>query len=158
MVLHGHGGRERQLRGPDHPGAVPAVSGITIRRYQCQICRCVVVVVPAEVLPRRLYPANAVALALAMFGVLRQAARAIRARTSPWRIVGAGATGSATLRRWVRAVREASLWCCVRSAPSTWPAWKVAERAATTVAAHAPPSDATPPITGAVFTGAVHAR
>ena len=136
----------------------PIVSSVLARRYRCQACAGVIVVVPAEVLPGRLYTASALALAFALFGVLRQGARAVRAQISPWSIVGQGTTGWATLRRWLRAVRDGLLWRCVRPAPATWPGHKVAERAAGSVAAHAPPGKPCPPMTTAAFIGAARAR
>jgi len=158
IVLQGHGTRARQLRGPEAADGKPTVGEVITRRYRCQICRVVVTVVPAEVLPSRLYSASAIAMAMALFGVARRGARAVRALISPWRIVGAATTGWATLRRWVHAVREQRLWRCVRPGPSTWTDHSVAARAATTVAACAPPSAASLSIATAVFTGAAHAR
>lgn len=158
-MLHGHGRRERQVRGPADAEAAAATDGVLARRYRCQQCGAVITVVPAEVLPRRLYTASAIALALTLFGVLGLSARAVRARVSPWRILGAAAaTGWATLRRWVDAVRGGLLWSCIRPAPPIWSRRQIAARAATTIAAHAPPSQSALPIEAAVFGGAMRAR
>jgi hypothetical protein len=82
----------------------------------------------------------------------------VRTRVCPWRIVGIAATGWITLRRWIRAVRSQRLWRCVRPLPAHATARMVAERAATTVAAHAPPQAMAVSIYEAVFAGAMHAR
>ena len=82
----------------------------------------------------------------------------VRTRVSPWRIVGFAATGWITLRRWIRAVRAQRLWRCVRPLPAHATARRVAERAATTMAAHAPPQAMGLSTYEAVFVGAMHAR
>src|SRR4051812_21655518 len=64
--LHGHGLRERQLRGPVAPGAPPAIVVLRIRRYRCRPCGVVVTVAPRETAAGRLYTLSAVAWALAL--------------------------------------------------------------------------------------------
>jgi hypothetical protein len=147
------------VRGPADAEAAPVPDGVLARRYRCQQCGAVITVVPAEVLPRRLYAASAIALALALFGVVGLPPGGVRARVSPWRVVGATAAARwATLRRWVDAVRGGLLWRCVRAAPPLWSRRQIAARAATTIAAHAPPATPALPITAAVFGGAMRAR
>ncbi|HEX9402352.1 MAG TPA: hypothetical protein VF912_19775, partial [Anaeromyxobacter sp.] len=63
LGLHGHGLRERHQWGPAARGGLPELIGILVRRYRCQQCGAVVVVVPRGVLRRRLYSATAIALA-----------------------------------------------------------------------------------------------
>ena len=114
--------------------------------------------VPAEGLTRRLYGSNAIAWALALFGVLAMAAAKVRERVSPWKVVGAGATDRwATLLRWARAAGDRRLWRCVRSSPPSWSLRRVAERVATTVAGYAPPASG-PPLDAQAFLGAALAR
>ena len=129
-----------------------------MRRYRCQRCGAVIAVVPSEIMPKRLYTASAIAWALGLYGLLNESAAKVRARVSPWRIVGVAATGWITLRRWVRALRSQSLWRCIRPLPAQATARIVAERAATTLAAHAPPQAISAPMCTAVFEGAMHAR
>ena len=137
--LHGHGLRERHQWGPATPGGLPELIGILVRRYQCQPCGAVVVVVPRGVLRRRLYSAAAIALALALYGVAALAPREARRRVSPLRMVGAtAAAGWASLRRWSRAVRAERLFPAVRALPPGASLRQVAARAATTLAAFAP--------------------
>lgn len=159
LAIHGHGVRERQVRGPAEPQGQSVTDGILGRRYRCQHCGAVIMVVPSEVMPRRLYRASAIALALALFGALRETPSAVRSAINPWPIVGVAATGWVTLRRWVDDVRARKLWCrCIRPCPADWSRRRVAERAATTIAAYAPPSATGMPIAMAAFAGAARAR
>lgn len=159
VVLHGHGRRGRQLRGPLAPGERPAIVVLQLRRYLCIVCGETCTVGPREVLTGRLYAASAIAWALALFGALRRTAAEVRERVSAWAVVGADAAGRwPTLLRWARAVRERRLFRCVRPAPPSWPLRRVAERAATTVGAYAPPSPEPQLIDALAFIGAAHAR
>lgn len=146
------------MRGPAQIELTPAVDEVTVRRYRCQRCGVVIAVVPSEIMPKRLYTASAIAWALGLYGLLNESALKVRARVSPWRIVGLAATGWITLRRWIGAVRSQSLWRCIRPLPAHATARMVAERAASTLAAHAPPQAMPVSICAAVFEGAMHAR
>lgn len=68
LLLHGHGLRRRELRGPRERGGKPVVVEVLGRRYACRGCSAVCLVVPREVLPRRRFGAGAIALALALWG------------------------------------------------------------------------------------------
>ena len=110
-----------------------------VRRYQCQPCGAVVVVVPRGLVWRRLYSAGGIALALALWGVAGLSPAEVRGHVSPLRIVGAtAAAGWASLRRWARAVRAGRLFPVVRALPTDATLRQVAARAATTLAAYAP--------------------
>jgi hypothetical protein len=158
LGIIGHGLRERQQRGPLVAGGPPQVVTVRVRRYACR-CGAILMVVPREMLRGRLYTASAVAWALALFGVEHAAPADVRRRTSPWSVVGAtaAAAGWATLRRWVRAVRALRLLSRVRPAPPDFTDRQVAERAAMTAAAHAPPSLATLAISSRAFAGGARA-
>ena len=151
----GHGRRERQQRGPVTPAGPPALVQLLVRRYLCR-CGAILMVVPRETQPRRLYTVSAIGWALALFGVTRLPPRRVREQTSPWKVVGAtAARGWVTLRRWVHAVRAGRLLPCVRPSPADFGLRQIAERAATTVAGHAPPSSpATDGIAARAFVGA----
>ncbi len=84
LVLHGHGLRSREQRGPLEPGARPVSVEVFCRRYQCQRCSAVVLVAPRGVLARRLYSASAIALALSLWAVMGVSEEQVRQRTSPW--------------------------------------------------------------------------
>jgi len=139
LGLRGHGLRERQQLGPLEPDDKPAEIVVAGRRYRCRGCGAVIVVVPRGMLPRRRYSASAIGWALALFGLRQRPMAEVRRRTSPWRIVGAAAAaGWAALSRWVDAIRERRLFARVRAAPTEWTKRQVAERAAGSLAAHAP--------------------
>lgn len=127
---------------------------LLVRRYLCR-CGASMTVTPQETRSHRLYTASAIGWALALFGVARLSASAVRARTSPWKVLGQRADeGWATLRRWVAAVRVHRLFPCVRACPADFTARQVAERAATTLAAHAPPTVRVDEIVAQAFMGA----
>jgi hypothetical protein len=112
---------------------------LKVRRYLCK-CGAVLTVVPVETVPRRSYTSSAIAWALALFGVHKLTASEVRRRTSPWNVVGPAATcGWATLRRWIRAVREGKLLPGSRGCPSEFAARQVAERVAVGLASCGPP-------------------
>jgi hypothetical protein len=125
------------------------------RRYECQQCGAVMLVVPGAVLRRRLYSAAAIGLALALWAVEDQAPAEVRALVSPWRIVGAAAAGGwASLRRWAGAVRAGVLFPATRVLPDDARPRKVAARAATTLAALVPSSAEGLPLATRAFLGA----
>lgn len=153
-MLHGHGLRERQLRGPLEPEGEPQLLAVLVRRYLCVGCGAVLVVAPAAVLPRRLFTAGAIALALALWAVAGAPSPAVRERVSPHQLVGhASARTWLTLRRWCRDARE--LFGAVRPWPDSWPPRKAAERVATTLASLGP---AAGPLPARAFAGAMRVR
>lgn len=153
-MLHGHGLRERQQRGPLAPDEPPCTAVLRVRRYRCTACRALLTVVPQGLVSRRHYSGPAIGLALALFGAAKRPAPAVRARVSPWRVVGqAACAGWAALRRWIHAVRAGRLFAPVRAgAARTLRA--LAERAAATLAAGAPPAFRHRPFEQQVFAGA----
>lgn len=154
LGLHGHGLRERHQWGPGELGAAPSLIAVLLRRYLCRSCGAVAVVGPRGLVRRRLYSAGAIALALALYGVLGLSPRGVRGRVNPLRIVGpTSATGWASLRRWCRAVRAGRLFPTVRGLPAEATRRQVAARAATTLAAYAPSSGGLA-IESAAFIGA----
>lgn len=143
LGLWGHGLRERQQRGPLTPEGEPQIVGVTGRRYQCQRCSAILLVVPRGVLPRRQYSGAAIALALTLWGLLDLSLPEVRKRISPWPIVGDCAVSEwATLRRWVQAIQEGTLFPEVRPSPPEFTKRQVAARAATTFCAMAGPQRA----------------
>lgn len=138
LVLHGHGLRERHQWGPVETGAAPSLISVFVRRYQCQPCGAMVVVVPRGLVRRRLYSGSAIALALALYGAVGLTPAEVRRRVSPFRIVGPTAAPRwASLRGWCRAVRAGRLFPTVRALPAEATLRQVAARAATTLAAYA---------------------
>lgn len=158
LGMHGHGPRARQVRGPLSLADRSAVHEIEVRRYRCtnRSCLATVTVAPEDVVRGRLYLASAIATAFVLVGVRRQSQRVVRKRLCAWQQWGEGsATRWDALGDWVGAVRDGRLFRCVRRPPDTWPAWQVAERAATTVAALVPPGAES--LEAAAFVGAARA-
>lgn len=138
LVLHGHGRRGRQAWGPATATGKPEVRDTWVQRFLCKLCEATMTVAPRELLTKRLYSAAAIALALALFGLARVPLPEVRARVSPWGVVGHTAAASwASVSRWTEAVREGRLFE-VRRPPEEWTPRQVAERTATTLAARAP--------------------
>ena len=158
MQLHGHGTRERQVRGPGGSEQPAATVLIVARRYRCLRCGAVIVVVPREMRARRLYSACAIGLALALWGWALATASEVRRRIRPATQLGAtAAMGWATLRRWARAVASQQL---VVSAPPAGPhatLRQVAASAAATLAASAEPTTRGLSVAQRAFLGAAHA-
>jgi hypothetical protein len=155
IVLHGHGLRARDQWGPLDATAAPSVSEVVGRRYACQACGAVLLVVPGGVLRRRLYSAAAIALALAVWSIESKPPAEVRARVSPWMRVGPTAAAAwASLRRWAKAVRRGRLFPVVRELPADATLRQVAARAATTLAALAPSSVEGLPLGTRAFLGA----
>ena len=116
LQLHGHGRRERQQRGPAHPGATPEVTGVSLRHYQCQVCKAICVVGPADIAPRYLYTATAIAWAIALFGVAKLSVCQVRHRVAIWQRIGATAYGRwPTLKRWLRDIKQGRLFAHVNA-------------------------------------------
>jgi hypothetical protein len=104
---------------------------VRARRYQCQRCGACIVVIPGEILPRRLYTAPAIGLALALWALLGRTAAQVRARVSPFAVVGVAAAGRwTTLRRWARDVARGRLFAGSRASPEKFTLRQHAERAA----------------------------
>lgn len=112
---------------------------VRARRYQCQSCGVCMLVVPREIMPRRLYTACAIGLAFAMWALLGATESAVRTRISPFAVVGATAFGSwITLRRWAAAAGSGRLFATSRTSPKDFTLRQHAERAAAALGALAP--------------------
>lgn len=64
---------------------------VVARRFRCQRCAAVIIVVPGGVVARRLFAATAIALMLWLFDVEGRLPAAVRAAVSPWQSAGATA-------------------------------------------------------------------
>jgi hypothetical protein len=158
IQVHGHGLRERQVRGPLGPGEKAVVIGVPGRRYRCVVCDSVFLVVPREVLPRRQYSAAAIGFALALWGLVGLTATAVRLRINPSKVLGFDAmTGWVTLRRWAKAVKTRCLFPSVPAAGPSATLRTVAALAATALAASADPATRHLPLERRAFLGAAHA-
>lgn len=110
LGLHGHGVRDRQVRGPREITAASTTSVIACRRYLCVGCGTVLTVVPRGIEPRRHYGRAAICLALALWALGRQPTTVVRARVGAW--PSREATSWRALRRWGAAVASGAWsWC-----------------------------------------------
>jgi ferredoxin len=157
LVIHGDGTRERQVRGPPSAEGAPELGSVRVRRFECQRCGACMVVVPRELLPRRLYTACAIGLALAVWALMGATEAATRTRVSPFGIVGATAHGRwMTLRRWATDAGAGRLFGTSRAPPADYVRRQHAERAAAALVALAPRGLA--PDAAAFAGGALHVR
>jgi hypothetical protein len=159
--LQGHGVRDRQVAGPAAPDAAPELVTVSARRYRCVLCEAVIIVVPSEMHGRRVYSLSAIALALALWGLVRATAATVRVRVSPASKVGyTAARGWATLRRWARDVALGRLFPgtpLVVQPPLPVSLRRIAAGAASALAASADPTTRELPIEHRAFLGAAHA-
>jgi hypothetical protein len=159
VVVHGHGLRARQVRGPPSSTTESCTIVVLVRRYECTRCDAVMTVVPRGLIRGRHYSASAIALAFALYGVLGLPIAETRRRVSAWGIVGSTACASwAQMRRWDRAVASGRLFARIRAAPAAWTMRQRAARAAMTLGAHAPAALDGAPVEARVFAGAALAR
>ena len=156
--LQGHGSRDRQVRGPATPDGPPTHLVVTARRYRCVPCGAVLLVVPREVVGRRVYSASAIALALALWGLMGQTAARVRQRVSGATVVGHDAiTGWASLRRWARAIAKGQLFASVRPMAVDASHRMVARQTAAALAADTPPATRLLSLEHRAFLGAAQA-
>jgi hypothetical protein len=132
LVLHGHGGRERQVRGPAGPRAEPQIRTVVVRRYRCRLCGGLTTVLPRGLAARRHYSASAIGLALCLYGVRRCSEGQTRLRVCAWRL-GFEPHRWTTLASWVASVEQGRLFARVRPCPPTFTARDRAERIAATL-------------------------
>lgn len=89
-----------------------------MRRYLCTACAATITVVPRGLAAGWRYSGSAVALALALWGCMREAQGVVRRALSPGRILGQSQPQRwRTLRRWVGAVVGGRLFEALRVAP-----------------------------------------
>ncbi|HVV82240.1 MAG TPA: DUF6431 domain-containing protein [Kofleriaceae bacterium] len=117
LGLHGHGVRERQLRGPTGPDGVPTTQTLVCRRYRCTSCSAVVLVVPRGVAPRKHYGYAAIAMALALWQLVGATVREVRRRVCAWQVTRESTASWPTLRRWRRAFGDRFAQIAVGRAP-----------------------------------------
>jgi transposase len=155
LNLHGHGQRQRQVRGPLQPGGKPVEVVLTLRRYLCQSCQATMTVGPMGLLTRRLFSAAAMGLALCLWGLDKQKEAAVYEQVNCWRRPAEQARkGWRQLGRWVLGIVQGRLFggLLPGSPPQTPRA--VAERAAAALAARCSPVLGTAPMSQQVFWGA----
>lgn len=135
LGLHGHGLRDRQVRGPPEISDASITAVIACRRYLCTACGAVVTVVPLGIEPRLHYGRAAICLALALWALGGQPTTVVRARVGSW--PSHEATSWRTVRRWASAVASGA-WSWCRAAAGLEPR-AAAARAGQIAAGRAPP-------------------
>lgn len=139
------------MRGPASAEGEPQLGTVLVRRFECQRCGACMVVVPREVMPRRLYTASAMGLALALWALMGLGEAATRTRVCPLAIVGTAAAARwMTLRRWATDAGAGRLFATSRAPPLGFVRRQHAERAAAALVALAP---AGLPLEQAAFAG-----
>ena len=88
---------------------------------------------PVDVLPRKHFGALTIAIAMALYGKLREALARVYERLNPTRIRGHNARGWDSVLRWIALV--STLFPDVRPSPPGFTSRQSAERAAMTLAA-----------------------
>jgi hypothetical protein len=107
LGLHGHGLRDRQVRGPLDPDGRPTWVVVGCRRYLCTACDAILTVVPRGIAPRRHYGYAAIALALTLWQLVKAPVAEVRRRVCAWPISFEAPSRWPALRRWARAARVA---------------------------------------------------
>lgn len=153
-MLHGHGLRDRACHGPLVPGDPPEARSVLCRRYECQNCGAILLVVPRGVSRRKHYGSAAIAWALALLGVAGWTWKATRQAVSIGRLPdGDVVTAWKTLRRWIADVAAGDLFAGLPASPAGSSTRRTAERAAMAIAGHAPPSMGHLPLHDQAFFG-----
>jgi len=107
LGLHGHGLRERQVRGPLDPDGPSVCVTVACRRFRCEFCKAIVMVVPRGVAPHRHYGYAAIAMAFTLWMLVGMPVTEVRRRVCAWPISDESPSRWPTLRRWARAARAA---------------------------------------------------
>ena len=158
LNLHGHGVRDRQLRGPLEPGQSAQLLGLSLRRYLCNRCGATITVGPSGLLCRRLFVAAAIGLALCLWGHDGLDAHKVRAKVNPLKYVSSyAARGWGQLRRWVRAQLGGRLFGGITLGEVRTPLRAVAHRIAVALSTLSPPQKFEQSMAVQVFLGAEQA-
>ncbi len=127
LNIHGHGVVTRSCLGPLTPEQDSGWGVLTLRRYLCKPCRCVMRVGPTGLVYKKLFHGAAISLALA-FLLAGATHHAIRKRIRPGRSrEGTGRWRSLT--RWKNAAMAGRLWDCVKGDSLTDALAQIAARA-----------------------------
>jgi hypothetical protein len=148
LGLHGHGLRDRQVRGSLEITAPSTTSVIACRRYRCVGCGAVITVVPRGIEPRRHSGRAAICLALALWALGGQPTTAVRVRVGAW--PSREATSWRVLRRWSAAIASGAWsWCATAAGLAT----RAAAARAAQIAAGSAPTSTTAPVWELAYAG-----
>jgi hypothetical protein len=132
-VVHGHGLRARTVI--VQVGGRSQLTEVMARRYVCLACGAVVLVMPADVARRCLYTLSVIAAALARWSHGGWSAAVVRAAFGAFPLLGAAATGWASLVRWSSMAER--LWPRIGRLPCSSPR-ALAHRVSAKLCAFAP--------------------
>lgn len=156
LTLYGHGLRSRVRWGPRAPALLPDRTSVPTRRFQCQLCGAVIVVVPRGMLPRKRYSGPAIGFALALWALAGRGEPEVFDRVSVYPLSAyVVAHGWRSLRRWTSDAVDGELWPGLHGAGEgcTWR--QHAERIAAALTSFAPDPDAGS-LCARAFEGAKH--
>jgi hypothetical protein len=154
LLLHGNGLVDRQMRGPATPDGPATIVVIKIREYECQSCKAVMRVVPRGVVERKHFSGCAIAMVLALVGLMGATAADARRRVNEAK-AGYGAKGWSTVGRWVADVANGKLFARLDLRDLPQGTFEVARRAAQALCGRAPPTARSGPFDHQAFAGAV---
>lgn len=115
--MHGHGIRERQLRGPLVADSPPTTVTLVCRRYRCTSCGIVLLVVPRGVAHHRHYGFAAIAMALTLWLLVGERVREVRRRVCAWQLTRESTSSWPVLGRWRRDLGDDFAQCALGRAP-----------------------------------------
>ncbi len=136
LLLHGHGTRERVVRGVLTLDGRRDFHEVLLRRYRSTCCGVTCTVAPADVVPYKRFGAVSIALTMGYFGVWCESLAKVRERLNPLPQRGFDDFGWRAAQRWITTIT--ALFTDVRPAPSDWTLRQVAARAAMTVVSRLP--------------------
>ena len=114
---------------------------VRCRRYQCQACGAILLVVPCGVAPRKHYALSAIAFAVALLGVAGWTWKAVRQAVSAWPLPDGDVVSTwKTLRRWIADIERGEVFTGLPQSAVGASRRQIAERAAMALAGRAPPS------------------
>ena len=156
--MYGHGRRVRGQWGPRSPALLADRKRLLTRRFQCQLCDAVLVVVPRGMLPRKRYSGPAIAFALALWALAEWGEPEVFDRVSVYPLSAyVVAQGWRSLRRWTGDAVAGELWSCLHGAGADCTWRQHAERIAAALTSFAPDPDVGS-LSARAFEGAKHAR
>jgi hypothetical protein len=107
LTIVGHGWRARDVEGPHEPDEDATDVEVLCRRYVCNACGAILVVVPRGIGRALRYSLSAIAYALALWGYSRATAAQARAATSTAKARGFTSPEQwSSLRRWTSQARS----------------------------------------------------
>jgi len=154
--VQGHGFVGRHQRGPPRPEEPAEDVKIRVRRYRCELCGAVIRVVPSSATGRKHFSGAAIALGLALWGLVGLSAARVREVVNDRSTDGE--PGWTSLRRWASEVAKGTLFAELGLRGVAGTAREVAARAASALCGWAPPLSRESPRDHQAFAGACQVK